>query len=188
MELKNQIKDTIKKLNHDVDDFAKRVIETTGKEIELATRRNFNSAIDEIPADNPTIRVYSMPTIKTGNSWSKTILCEGYQVLFVEFGAGQAHKTETSTVVMENNQEIEYASRPSGIVEIGGWGSHRGRDDVWFYKSVNRRESLHSHFAKVNRRGEFIMITSGIRPVRALYRAIGSAFRKLGSGRLKGLK
>ena len=188
MELKNQITDVITRLNKDVDDYAKRVIEETGKEIERGAKRNFNKVIGDIPADDPNILVYSMPAIKRGDRWSKMIICNGNQVLFVEFGAGVSHQTETSTIVMSNNQQIEYASRPMGIVGIGEWGSHRGRDDVWFYKSKNGRESLHSHLAKTNRRGEFIMITSGIRPVRGLYRAIGTAFRKLGSGRLTKLK
>lgn len=188
MELSNQIAETISRLKRDVDDYSRRVIEETGKEIERGARRNFKNVINDIPADDPTIFVYSFPAIKKNDSWSKSIICNGNQVLFVEFGAGETHKTETTTVVMDNNQQIEYASRPNGIVGIGEWGSHRGRDDVWFYKSKNGRESLHSHFAKYNRYNEFIMITSGIRPVRALYRAIGTAFRKLGSGRLAKLK
>lgn len=185
MKLSSQIELITKKLKQHVDNYCENVITETGNEIERSARRNFNNALDEIPADDPIIRVYSMPTFKGSRGFQKTILCEGNQVLFTEFGVGVSHSTESSTIVMDNNKQIEYASRPAGIVGIGEYGLHRGKDDVWLYKSRNRRESLHSHFAKTNRKGEFIMITSGIRPVRALYRAVGTAFRKLGSGRLK---
>ena len=178
-------KQVIKDLEKGIDDFAYRVIETTGKDIEKTTRHNFNRVISEIPADDPIIRVYSMPTFKSNNGWSKTILCDGNQVLFVEFGAGQKHKTETSSVAKINNQEIEYASRPYGIVGIGEWGQGRGKDDFWVYKTLNGRIAIGDDVWRISKSGTTYIKTSGIRPVRALWRAVGNSFRKLGSGRLK---
>ena len=179
MATSNQIEKMLKK---QIEELAEKTVEVVGKEIEQEARANFNKAKFEIPADDPTINVNALPTIKaTKTSWYRTIVCDGREVLFTEFGAGIMHSNETSTVVRSGQYDIEYAWRPVGF-EIGSYGKHQGLNDYWVYRGV--RESKWSQkFEK--KPDQDLIITQGIRPVRALYRAVGNVFRKLGSGRLK---
>ena len=186
MELKNQIAELHSKLQKDIQRFAQRVLDSTTEDVEKTTRANFMRVIPEVPADDPFVEVHTSGTFYAGkDSIGKIITCGGNQVLFIEFGAGVSHSTETSTIVMDNNKQIEWASRPPGIVGIGEYGHHRGKDDFWVYKSNNHRIAIGDEIWRLGKNGETYIKTSGIRPVRALHRALGTTFRKLGSGRLK---
>lgn len=163
----------------------KTVVEEVSINIEKSARSNFNRARFEVPADNPNVTV-----IRTKSSPTSAIVsCYGDQVLFIEFGAGVSHATETSTMLQEG--AIETAPRKAGVTppmyNIGGYGKHKGLDDSWVYLSITGRESLHSHRYGMNRRGEFRMFTSGIRPVRALWRARNNAIKRLRNPRIKKL-
>ena len=179
-----------------VKDMQSMIVNDLSKDIEKTARLHYNRAVKEVPADNPYVVVSRQVS---GNSF--TISCSGEQVLFIEFGAGITHSTQTSTVLTDsNNKTIEYASRPAGIVPIGmyhysthggvnaynkflsshpNWRGSRGKDDWWIYLSTTGRESKNTTRWGMNRRGEFKMKTSGIRPVRALYLAVGSGIKKI---------
>lgn len=154
-------------------------VEQVAKDIEKDARRNFRRATNEIPADDQYIDVQRIVDSKTQQS----VVAIGTQVLFVEFGAGIAHSTETSTVGFNgSNIQKDRAERPVGIYDIGGYGQHRGLDDVWFYRSTSGRESKHAHLIGYSGSG-YKMVTSGIRPIRALWRARNSALSKLSGKR-----
>lgn len=158
-----------------VQEMKNKVIDDLSNDIERTARLHFNRAVKEVPADDPYVVVSKQ--IK-GNSF--TITCSGEQVLFIEFGAGITHSTKTSTVLTDsNNILLEYASRPYGIVGIGEYGHHYGKNDWWIYLSTTGRVSKNTTRFGMNNRGEFKMKTSGIRPVRALYLAVGSGVRKI---------
>ena len=116
------------------------------------------------------------------DTYSRSISATGNQVLFIEFGAGKYFYTDTATRMFKG---VMPNDRPSSIFDIGGYGQHRGLDDVWFYKSQTGRESENAHWVKNNRNNEPIMITHGNRPARAMYLAVGMAIRRLLGGRLK---
>lgn len=166
-----------------IKDMENAILIDLPKDIEKTARLHFNRAVKEVPADNPYVVVSS-----STNGKSATISCSGEQVLFIEFGAGITHSTRTSTVLTDSeNRQIEYASRPAGIVGIGEYGHHRGKDDSWVYLSTTGRESQNATHWGMNSRGEFKMNTSGIRPVRALYHAIGSGVKKLTTKKIRRL-
>ena len=155
-------------------------------ETQKQAQRSFNRAKPEVPADDPNVMVYQSPTFYVDNATiGRKVICEGNQVLFIEFGAGVHHKLETSTIVVSGNEDVEWASRPKGIVGIGEYGHGFGKDDYWFYKSKTGRGSINSEQVRYNfNKNTYTMITIGIRPVRALYLAIGLSFRKLLGGKL----
>lgn len=164
-----------------VKDIEKLIAVDLPKDIEKTARLHFNRAVKEVPADNPYVVVSS-----NTNGKSATIYCLGEQVLFIEFGAGIKYSTHTSTVLTDSeNHQVEYASRPAGIVGIGEYGQGRGKDDSWKYLSRTGRESLHSHIYSQKASGETLMITSGIRPVRALYLAVNSGVKKITTKKLR---
>ena len=189
MELNNN---NIKKLTQDLTKKAHQkalsMLESVCGDIVKTTQLNFNREIPNIPADDPYVKVSQTPTFYVGkNMVGRTIKCVGNQVLFVEFGAGVHEQYRTKTLAInENNEVFDYATRPSGIVPIGSYGKGRGQDDYWFYKSETGRGSMNAEQIRYNpKTNSYTMLTIGIRPVRALYRALGNTFKKLGNGRLK---
>lgn len=182
-----------------VDEMKKMVVYDLSKDIEKTARLHFNRAVKEVPADDPYVVVKSYI-----NGDSFKVECVGNQVLFIEFGAGITNSTRTSTVLTDsNNEQIEYASRPNGIYPIGhyqgrqqfknasNWGlamnllhrhglASRGMDTYWFYRSETGRGSTNAEQIRYNfNSNSYTMITIGIRPVRALYLAVGSGVRKI---------
>lgn len=176
-----------KLLKRKVEKLAEQTIEAVGKETARGARQNFNAVKGEIPADDPNISVYELPIVRENqHSWYKTIVCDGNQVLFVEFGAGQHEQNKTSTVGLVGEKQTELAPRPKGIHSIGGYGKHKGKGDYWFYASETGRTSSNARRIRFSHRsGKYTMLTIGIRPVRALWRAVQVAIRKLEEGWFK---
>lgn len=169
------LKSKIRKLERDS-------VEQVSADIEKSAKSNFRRAEVEIPSANKHIEVWRS---KQGEN-EYTVTAGGFQVLFVEFGAGIAHSTETSTVGFNgSNVQHDIAEKPAGIYNIGGFGKHRGLDDSWIFTDVNfivDNGKNHTHWLKQNSKGEWVYRTGGIRPIRALWRARCNAIRKLLKG------
>lgn len=56
-----------------------------------------------------------------------SIVAQGKAVCFIEFGSG----------VFYNGAESYSGIRPDGVVGIGEYGHHRGRNDSWYYKDAS---------------------------------------------------
>lgn len=183
----NNIKKVIGSLQSKAHDKALQSLDALCNDVAKTTQRNFNLEIPNIPADDPYVEVNQTPTFYVSNTKiGRKIECKGNQVLFIEFGAGIHEQNRTKTMVVVENVEFDYATRPYGIVPIGTYGKGHGMDDFWFYSSKTGRGSMNAEQIRYNTKSNtYTMITIGIRPVRALYRALGTAFKKLGSGRLK---
>lgn len=176
-------KEITKHLENLVKKTAIQVVEKTAKETERMARRNFNEVKSEVPSDDPLVIVSRNRLGET----EQQILCIGNQVIFIEFGAGVHEQYRTKTIGLSENglSYVENAPRPIGVVNIGGYGKGHGKDDYWFYASETGRVSSNAQFVKQNKNGRFIMLTIGIRPVRALYRAYRNAISKLLGGKLR---
>ena len=180
----NQIGDWLKNC---VEKYTKNVVNSMTEYATKQAQNNYNKFEIEVGADDPYVSVFNTPLSQTGkNTYNRMITCYGNQVIFIEFGAGVYYYTETETRLYSNILN----HRPRGVDEIGHyhnakWGRSRGQDDLWFYKSRTGRESENAHLYKFNKSGDPIMITHGNRPARALYRAVGMAFRKVKGGKLK---
>ena len=179
-----RIHNVVDKMQKSID---KLTQEALNKMVDYATNQaqnTFDRFVFEVPADDPYVFVKSTPISKIKETtYTRTISCIGNQVLFIEFGAGTWYYTDTE-VRLYSNILGGLNDRPPSIYEIGGYGSGRGKDDLWFYKSHTGRESENAHLIKFNRKGEPIMITHGNRPARALYRGVGMAIRRLKGGKL----
>ena len=175
MDLTSQINGIINKYKKYVTDTQKDVLESVSKDIERNARLNFRRAEWEVPADDP--RVYVSRHI-LGKDRAE-IVCGGDQVLFIEFGAGTLHRTETRSVGIVGEEETELAPRPSGIVALGTYGRRKGKGDSWHYNSITGREARHTHLLRQSKAGLYAMRTGGIRPIRALWRARGIARKHL---------
>ena len=172
-----------------VKDLEKLIVYDLANQVAKDTQRNFKMARDEVPAMDWYVDVW---TSQLGNN-AVEVVCGGTQVLFIEFGAGNKHKQETSTYIKVGN--VEYASRPNGIVPIGGYGKGRGKDDSWIFKDYNlipdtesESSKKHTHLLRGSSDGGFIYRTGGIRPVRALYRGIASGVKKITTKRIRRLR
>lgn len=178
-------KSIIKKYQKLIDERTKTSLE---KVVAYATKQAQNSYdrfVFEVPADDPYVWVKNTPIVKAKDTtYASSISAIGNQVLFIEFGAGITYNKETSPIV-RMYQSFMPNDRPPKIYNIGEYGSGRGKDDVWFYKSKTGRESENAHLIKYNSHQEPIMITHGNRPARALYLGVGMAIRRLLGGRLK---
>lgn len=173
----------IKKYEKTLDEMTKQYLNNVVDYATKQAQNSFDRFAYEIPADDPIIDVFSTHIVKASStSYSRTIEARGNQVLFAEFGAGKTYYTDVETRLY---QSYVGNPRPSQVLDIGEYGQHRGKDDLWFYKSHTGRESENAHLVKYNRSGEPIMITHGNRPARALYRGVGMAIRRLLGGKLK---
>lgn len=198
----NNINKLVKDIERKTDELTRKTLESVCDDVVKTTQKNFNQVVDEVPADDPFVYVSQTPTFYVDkNTLGRKIECKGNQVLFIEFGAGKHEEQRTST--FDKSSQLEYATRPFGIYPIGYYKStttsttnaewqrermssmSRGKDDYWFYSSKTGRGSTNAEQIRYNKKGTYTMLTIGIRPVRALYRALGTSFRKLGSGRLK---
>jgi len=196
-------------LLNDVKESAPRILEAFSKEIEVNARKNFNQAVNDISGDNPYITV-----VRRISGLNATISCIGEQVLFAEFGAGQQNAYYEKTIQVKSHfitnaygtfyvkahertiginakgfksgGTVETMPRPSGIVNLGEYGKGYGKDDYWFYYSVNGRLTNREVLWRMsNLNGMYVIKTEGTPPIRALYRARNTAINKLQSGRLK---
>jgi len=151
-------------------------------DVEQRARRNFLRASKEIPSADTFIDVFS---IEQSNGFK--IVCGGTQVLFAEFGAGKSFYHRTPMTTDENNVEIEKAPRPTGIVGIGEYGKHYGKQEKWYFSDTNLIESNgknHTSLVKATKSGNLIYITEGIRPTRALYNAVSSGIKVFTQGKI----
>lgn len=158
----------------------RNIVSDLATEMERSAIKNFKRAEREVPADNPRVDVHK--EYLPANNMA-LVICGGEQVLFIEFGAGSEHYYEGSMV----GEKGEKAPRREiGILDVGEYGKHHGKDSSWVYLSETGREALHTHNIGIsNRTGLYRMRTGGIRPQRALWRARNNALRKV--VHLKGL-
>lgn len=179
----------ISNLKKKVEDLEKGLIRDIAKNVEKRTRTNFNSAIPEVPADDPFVQVSSF-------SWGKScvIECRGNQVLFAEFGAGAQNVQQEKTIYRGDttysrlmlgngfkfveNKLTEVAPRPIGIVELGEYGKGLGKNNYWIYRTYNGRMAMGDEIWRIGKDGQSYVKTKGIRPIRALYRGVRSGVRK----------
>lgn len=181
----NKISDLVKRLEKKVDEATTNTVNKVTDYVVRNAQAGFDRFMIEVPADDPIVDVFSTSLLKEDTKYSRTIECRGDQVLFIEFGAGKYYYTGDTETRLYQGVIPNIKPRPNSILDIGEYGSGRGKDDVWFYKSDTGRESENAHLVKYNRNGDPIMITHGNRPARALYRAIGMAMRRLLGGKLK---
>lgn len=174
-----------------VKDLEKLIVYDLATQIAKDTQRNFKMARNEVPAMDWYVDVW---TSQLGSN-AVEVVCGGTQVLFIEFGAGHMHQTETSTSVRVGQyDDVEYASRPNGIVPIGEYGKGLGKNDSWIFKDYNlipdtenESSKKHTHLLRGSSDGGFIYRTGGIRPVRAMYRGIASGVKKITTKRIRRL-
>lgn len=181
----------IKHLQGKVDELARNALNNVVDYATNQAQNGYDKFVVEVPADDPFVFVSNTPITQSGNKMSRTINCVGNQVLFIEFGAGKYFYTGDTELRLYRNVMLDrrgnpIADKPKKIYDIGEYGSGRGKDDVWFYKSsTGRTGDKASSLVKYNSKGEPIMITHGNRPARALYRAVGMAMRRLIGGKFK---
>lgn len=181
-----QILHVVKKIQNKVDKMTQEALNRVVNNSTILAQEYFDRFYYEVPADDPFVFVSNTPMLQVGKTtWSRQINCVGNQVLFIEFGAGQYFYTGDLEARLYAKYLGNLATRPPMISDIGTYGSGRGKDDVWLYKSKTGRESNNASLYRYNKNNEPIMITHGNRPARALYRGVGMALRRLAEGKLK---
>lgn len=196
IKIDNQIEETIRKLNDDIDRLTKNELESITYDICHGAQMNFDRFMPEVAADDPFVYCETVYV----NQDTREVVCWGDQVLFIEFGAGVLNEVRRDVKPTEivgwhgehigwkergdipafgfqfiDNYLTEVAPRPDGIVPLGEYGKGLGSNDYWIY--YGWRESNNSQeFLK--RKGKGLMITRGNPPARALYRAIRNAIRR----------
>lgn len=165
------------------------------------TSRNAQSGFNKFEVnastDNPQVSVFHTIT-NHGDETEGTVICAGFQVLFIEFGVGVNNSTpknagESNTSKAWNGSEsaigfieqgsIETMPRPAGIVPLGQYGKKNGREDYWIRPSalgIPNEYAGESHVLKKN--GEprtDVVWTLGHNPARALYTAYTNARRSV---------
>lgn len=168
------IQKTIDNLKERANYLARSAVEEISRDMELDAQKNFNRFAREVSADD---RFVSVHRDKMGD-YEATIICQGNQVLFIEFGVGIMNDKDISG-------RYDYWQRPiiNGIYpynELGFYGKRRGKDDFWVRpaKYINRSAGETSVHDKNGNVRQGVAWTKGHRPARALWRSIFSALQK----------
>lgn len=84
-----------KRLQQNIYASIPKIVDALSHEIEINARRNFDNAVDEISGDNPYVVVS-----RVVSNYKASVICQGEQVLFAEFGAGveNSYKEITSRI------------------------------------------------------------------------------------------
>ena len=193
---RNLVKKLEMSRNRLLNDFVEKVASTTQK--------TFNKYEVEVSADNPHVSVHTSPFHKESeDKVSRSVICSGEQVLFIEFGVGYNNSLIKSTVSddgkkvrwggktgnqgaygFEEGGVDEIYPRPAGIVPLGFYGKGLGRDDYWIRPSAFGIPNTHIGESHVHRADGSVRTdvvwTAGHNPLRALYRAVRNAEKNIG--------
>lgn len=118
-------KDNIKRKN---EEFVKRLCELG---IPIIIQNISVAKGDSDKSHNTYIKMNSF-----GNYSKGTLVCEGRDLLFIEFGAGVHYNGSAGSSPHPKGQEFGYT--------IGSYGKGHGKEDYWFYYA-DSGESVMSH-------------------------------------------
>lgn len=172
-------------------------VEQVASDIEKGARRNFNKAMPSVSTDDPEVDVMRIKEAPN----KQTVICGGYQVLFIEFGVGLSNKfVKNGTDVaigFDRNTATEVAPRPAKIDPLGHyhlsrWGRSQGIKEFWVRPSRDGipnvaigEQEVHTrnrHTGEITGVRDDVVWTQGHPPVRALWRARNNALAKLFKG------
>lgn len=168
------LQQTLKNLQTRADYLARQAVEEISKDMEIDARKNFTRFASKVSADD---RFVSVNRTKNGDN-SATIICQGTQVLFIEFGVGIMNETHSRDVAEEQPRPIINGESPYN--ELGFYGKGYGKEDFWIRpaKAINRSAGESSVHDKNGNARQGVAWTKGHRPARALWRARFSAIQK----------
>lgn len=121
----NQYKNDLKRKN---DEFVKRLAELG---IPIINQNIASAAGDSDKSHNTYIKINSF-----GDYSQATLVCEGHDLLFIEFGAGVFYNGSVGSSPHPKGAELGYT--------IGSYGKGQGKNDFWFYYA-DSGESVMSH-------------------------------------------
>ena len=212
MKLNSQINKVISNLKRDMVEVAEKVVDAVSGDMVLNAQINFDTSVPYVPADDPRVDVSRSVNGKSAtitcvgnqvlfiefgagaqNSMTQATKVGGLRVLSatpnipyrrVIWVRGATKDIPAHGFSFGGNRLHEEAPRPSGIVGLGEYGKHLGKNDYWIYKSYSGRVAQGDNVWRIGKEATYIQ-TKGIAPVRALWRARNNALNKLNSGRLK---
>lgn len=192
----NDVKHFIALMKSKLKRLERDTVEQVSRDVEKGARRNFNSARNKVSTDYPDVQV-----IRTKSGIKEaTVSCIGDQVLFIEFGVGLSNQfiptsngNDRPAFGFDRGTGKETAPRPTGIVPLGRYGKRQGMKDYWVRPSATGQPRLPTEQVvhKRDKDGNIIGVrtdvvwTAGHPPVRALWRARGSALNKLYNKKIK---
>lgn len=121
----NQYKNDLKRKN---DEFVKHLAELG---IPIINQNIASAAGDSDKSHNTYIKINSF-----GDYSQATLVCEGRDLLFIEFGSGVFYNGSAGTSPHPKGSELGYT--------IGSYGKGQGKNDFWFYYA-DSGESVMSH-------------------------------------------
>lgn len=121
----NQYKNDLKRKN---DEFVKHLAELG---IPIINQNIASAAGDSDKSHNTYIKINSF-----GDYSQATLVCEGRDLLFIEFGSGVFYNGSAGTSPHPKGAELGYT--------IGSYGKGQGKNDFWFYYA-DSGESVMSH-------------------------------------------
>ena len=168
------LQQTLKNLKERADFLSRQAVEEISKDMELDAQKNFSRFAREVSADD---RFVSVHREKKGD-YEASIICQGTQVLFIEFGVGVRNATSSRDNAEAQPRPVINGQYPAN--RLGGYGKGRGKDDYW----VRPAQSINANAGEtpvLDRNGNVrkgVAWTTGHRPARALWRARFSALQK----------
>ena len=168
------INQTLNNLKERIDYLSRSAVEEISKDMELDAQKNFSRFARLVSADD---RFVSVHRVKKGD-YSAEIICQGTQVLFIEFGVGKMNETDSRDKGERQQRPTINGDYPANV--LGGYGKGYGKDDYWVRpaKYVNRsagETNVHDRNGNIK---QGVAWTMGHRPARALWRARYSAIQK----------
>lgn len=168
------VQKVVENLKERANYIAREAVEEISKDMEIDAQKNFSRFAREVSADD---RFVSVHREKQGD-YEATIVCQGTQVLFIEFGVGVMNETDSRDKNEKQQRPTIDGAYPANV--LGGYGKGYGKDDYWVRpaKYVNRsagETNVHDRNGNVK---QGVAWTMGHRPARALWRARFSALQK----------
>lgn len=192
--MKANAKEVEKILAGRIDLLAETLVYKSVQKATKDTQSAFNRFEEQASTDYPQVTVTcSLPT-KTNGVYEGQVICQGNQVIFLEFGVGVSNRfiptndgNDKPARGFNFQTGREEAPRPAGVVGLGQYGKGHGKQEYWVRPSATGIPKTNIGEQEVHKRdrdGNIIGVrtdvvwTRGHPPARALWYATQNAINQ----------
>lgn len=151
-----------KDINRKLELFVTRLSDVGFKVIETQVAKAEQKDVDGTRSGTDTTHETHVTVTQTPYGFKSTLVLEGDQVLFIEYGAG-----------VHYNGAVGESPHPDGAslgYTIGSYGDHHGKQDTWYFKdedgqivrTYGTKATMPMHYAKNKIVSEYMRVARGV--------------------------